>query len=174
MIRKLSTIWLPFAVFLICQSLEAQSTWGGLQFGMTPAQVRGIFRMPVHEASGVEMVRDFPYTLVSEQQVGIQKIGFTPRFSFDDKRRLQLVTLYSLKDDPALNIDIARHFAEALSGKYGPPVIQKEVCGTDTPNQVCRSTWRDGSQRITLVFQTRSDLSLGFMFLAYEVNPTDL
>src|SRR5690242_10649503 len=102
MIRKVSSILLLFALFLICQRLNAQNTWGGLQFGMSPAQVRSTFRMPVHEATGVEMVRDFPYTLVSEQQVAIQKIGFTPKFSFDDKHRLQLITLFSLKDDPAL------------------------------------------------------------------------
>jgi hypothetical protein len=172
MIRRF--LYLSLMSALTIAALAAQNTWGGLQFGLTPAQVRSIIRLPMHEATGIENVRDFPFTLVAEQQVAIQKVGFTPKFSFDDNHKLQLVSLYSIKDDPGLNVDVARHFAEALSGKYGPPVFQKEVCGTDAPNELCRATWRDGAQRITLGFRTKSDLSLEFMFLAYEANPADL
>jgi hypothetical protein len=106
--------------------------------------------------------------------VAIQKIGFTPKFSFDENHKLQLITLYTRKDDPALNAEVARHFGEALSGKYGMPVFQKASCGADAANEVCRATWRDGTQRITLAFETKADLSLSFLFLAYEANANDL
>lgn len=154
---------------------SAQTTWAGLQFGMTPDDVKRVFRQPMHVATGTEIVRDFPLTLVADAPVTIQRrINVTPKFSFDSSKRLQLIGLYSQRDDSYLNLEVARHLLEALAGKYGVPVEQTAPCATEDPGRICRSTWRWEGQHITLGFRPKQDLSLEFLFLFYEANPTDI
>jgi hypothetical protein len=163
-------------LFATCFSscAHAQGTWAGLRFGMTPEDVRGAFRQQMHVATGTEVVRDFPLTLVSDNLVAIQQINVTPKFSFDSSKRLVRIGLYSQRDDSYLTMDVARHLLEALAGKYGVPVEQTAPCSTEEPGRVCRSTWRWTDQHITLGFRPKQDGFLDYLFLVYEANPTDI
>jgi hypothetical protein len=173
-LSKVATASLLLAACFAARA-SAQTTWAGMQFGMTPDDVKRVFRQPMHVATGTEIVRDFPLTLVADGPVTIQRrINVTPKFSFDSSKRLQLIGLYSQRDDSYLNLEVARHLLEALAGKYGVPVEQTASCATEDPGRICRSTWRWEGQHITLGFRSKQDLSLEFLFLFYEANPTDI
>jgi hypothetical protein len=172
-LNKLATASLLLAACCAVRA-GAQTTWAGLRFGMTPDDMKRVFQQPMHVATGTEVVRDFPLTLVADGPVTIQRINVTPKFSFDSSKRLQLIGLYSQRDDSYLNVEVARHLLEALAGKYGVPVEQAATCATEEPGRICRSTWRWEGQHITLGFRPKQDLSLEFLFLFYEANPTDI
>lgn len=165
---------LVVCAFLPTSQVIAQQTWGGFRFGMTPETLRQAYKQPIHQASGVEITKNYPLTLVAEQPIVVQRVQLTPRFSFDESRGLQQIALFSQRDDPAFDAEVGRHFLEAMAGKYGQPVSQTAACAAEETERVCRTTWANGAQHITLVYRPKSDMLLQFLAVVYELNPADL
>ena len=153
---------------------RAQQTWGGFRFGMSPEDVKRVFNQPMHQATGVEIVKDFPITLVADRPIAVQRINVIPKFTFDANRRLQIIFLDSQRDGSSLDLEVARRLLEQLAGKYGLPVLETASCAADEPERPCRATWRSEQQHITVGFRAKPDRTLSHLFLSYEANPADI
>ena len=153
---------------------RAQDTWGRLHFGMSPDEAKSTFNLPVHQASGSEIIKDYPLTLVANDTVVVQKLNVTPSFSFDENGKLQLITLRAQRDDHEVDVQAVRRLFEALSAKYGQPVTQTTPCSNETPEGLCKAVWRDADQQITFAFWGKRDHTLPLLIVAYQPLPTDI
>jgi len=174
----------------------AQTTWGGLKFGMSQAEVRKQYNKPLNEADS-ERGPALNDTIVNwnwypEATSARLKATFSPSakvtFIFDNVsnrlRQIELVVQKPYDGDSYtrtwLFID---QMTDGLTAKYGLPVIvrgdgcehsgEDHVFKTPKPNLTCKRMWRGDGQSITMTWFTDKG-SLSLLVLEYAAFAPEL
>jgi hypothetical protein len=139
----------------LCAIASAQTTWGGLRFGMTETEARAGLKnrvvKDVHKDQDAQPAGDDHLVYAAFQVMGVAVNDFkgsaTLLFSSANKRLEQVNVYLEVKGTDA-NIELASmSLVRELSQKYGKPVV--DVSCDDL--MMCEGTWRSRGQAIQLM-----------------------
>ena len=176
---------------LFCLSIScvgfAQTTWQGLKFGESEADVRkqyqGVFDNKVVTADGSFQLVDPGRKLIDNPPAGWKAAA---HLHFYKNAKLAFIEVVML--DPAAETSptvVISELTEKLVQKYGQPVNQTGDCrmtGDDimesmvyNPGKMlgCKEMWKDAGQTITLNWFIQNK-KLSFFGLTYEPLPSDI
>ena len=177
---------------LLCSAF-GQTTWGGLRFGMTEAQVKAAMKGQI-EPTGAEPATPFywPFRIKSAKvgpATGIAELGF------DVKKTLQRVSLDLSRygdlpeitaDEQASRVSAYVYVSSQLLEKYGKPVNETGRCPIrdeainylvrKLPDMLtCSRLWSQPSQTIEMKFSlVGNSLFLSIFYKSRSGTPSEL
>jgi hypothetical protein len=151
----MKTIEATVLLVLLCTSAGAQTTWGGLRFGMTEAQARAGLKTrvvkDVHKDPDAQPADQDSSVYAGFQVTSVAVNDFkgsaTLLFSTTNKRLEQVNVNLEVKGTEAYIKLAGMSLVRELSQKYGKPVVDFSCDDL----MMCEGTWRSSGQAIQLM-----------------------
>jgi len=171
-------------VLMIGQVSFAQTTWKGLRFGMSEADLRKEYTASLEK--NLTENGEFKLTDKNQELYGSRA---TAEFYFDKDGKLSMIELF-MKDPFAgmstatgASLALVSDFPKRLVEKYGVPVSQEgdcedwtaEIAVTSYQGKIfsCDKRWRSDGQTIKMYWAVHNP-TISFFSISYEPLPSDI
>jgi hypothetical protein len=183
--RRCFCLIVIFALCLVVEASNAQTTWKGLKFGMTEEEVRKVFSSTLDK----ENLAKGRYALLNRSQ-NLFDTRATAKFYFSADGKLDMISVFMLDpfaNDPnpnqaeAKTIEIIETANKELTGKYGNPlsvegdcaVTVESVMSSPTGILICDKLFKSEGQGISLGYSVKherlSTLGITYKPLSSEI-----